>query len=938
MRSGSIRRHVQVQVQVQALEQVQAEKQSETPGEKRATQSIKIRRHELGARLAERPFVARVRSVRVFAWVRPRLLDRFCHSMSSLAALGLTLFCLSPLVTLHAENAPHESGKPNAVDSELNSQRADPDTRPPRSIKLSVEGPDIEVTLPYREHGSFDFTLDGRLDEDWWEELPAYDNMRVISPDTLAQTRYATDVRLFYTDKGIYIGVYMEQPAETLLARLSSRDEFLNRDSFGITLDTSGEGLYGYWFTVNLGGSLMDGKVAPERQFSREWDGPWAARTAELSNGWSTELFLPWSMMTMPERDSGDRKLGFWMNRKVAYIDERWSWPALPSQAPQFMSVLGKFETPGVDPKQQVELFPNVSYTFDEIERQDEYRAGLDLSWRPTSSVQVTATLNPDFGVVESDDVVVNLTAFETFFPEKRLFFLEGSEVFTTTPRSRVRSRGPSGVGSRQTASTFNPEPTTLLNTRRIGGPPEVDVPDNVDVEGVQLGRPSDLLGAVKVTGQYGGLRYGVLGAFEDDGRLPGRIEEGVNAGQPVRIETTGRDFGVTRLLYEDTSIGRRSIGYLGTVVRYADFDAVVHGVDAHWLSPNGAWQIDGQFMHSDVDDVDGQGVLADISYKPEQGVEHRLTLDYLDETLDVRDLGFIRRNDSQNVIYRYNFSTGRDLRRLRSKRYSFVASNEWNVDGRMVRSGYFLRNGWTFKNLSEIRTELDYFPARWDDRNSFGNGDFKIEGRWVGEIGFGTDTSKPFSLSALVGLRQEDLGGWTKRGALGVTFKPNDRFSMELDVNYFDRDGWLLHQNAFGRSDPAQDLNLTTFAARTIQPRLAVDLFLSAKQQIRLTLQWAGIEADEEDFLQIPQSGGDLVEVVRAPDAVLNDFTVSRMTTQLRYRWEIGPLSDLFVVYTRGSNVPDRRDDDFGDLFVDAIEQPIVDLFVIKLRYRFGL
>ncbi|MEQ8690852.1 MAG: hypothetical protein RIC89_08450, partial [Pseudomonadales bacterium] len=64
----------------------------------------------------------------------------------------------------------------------------------------------------------------------------------------------------------------------------------------------------------------------------------------------------------------------------------------------------------------------------------------------------------------------------------------------------------------------------------------------------------------------------------------------------------------------------------------------------------------------------------------------------------------------------------------------------------------------------------------------------------------------------------------------------------------------------------------------------------------------------------------------------------VSRMTAQLRYRWEIGPLSDLFVVYTRGSNLPDRRDDDFGDLFADALDQPIVDVFVIKLRYRFGL
>jgi hypothetical protein len=66
-------------------------------------------------------------------------------------------------------------------------------------------------------------------------------------------------------------------------------------------------------------------------------------------------------------------------------------------------------------------------------------------------------------------------------------------------------------------------------------------------------------------------------------------------------------------------------------------------------------------------------------------------------------------------------------------------------------------------------------------------------------------------------------------------------------------------------------------------------------------------------------------------------DFTLSRLTTQLRYRWEIGPLSDLFLVYTRGSNLPNRVDDVFSDLFDDALNTPIVDVFVVKLRYRFG-
>ena len=433
-------------------------------------------------------------------------------------------------------------------------------TDPVTTVRLDSFGTDVSILLPGMGNRDVGVTIDGRIDEAIWRDVPGYDNMLVMDPDTLVEPRYKTDVRLFYTDKGLYIAAFMEQPKDTLVSRLSSRDQFINRDEFGITLDTSGEGLYGYWFVSNLGGSVMDGKVAPERQFSREWDGPWLSATAEVEGGWSTEMFLPWSMMTMATVERGERKLGFWMMRKVAYLDERWSWPALPFTSKRFMSALPNMRTPDVQPKQQVSFFPYVSAARNEITGEDDYRVGADVSWRPSSNVQLTAAINPDFGAVESDDVVVNLTAFETFFPEKRLFFLEGREVFSTTPRSQPQGSDPSAGGSRQTTSTFTGEPTTLLNTRRIGGAARVDVPDGLDVAGVELGRPTDLIGALKVTGQSGGFRYGVLGAVEDDAVLRATVSQGANAGQETFVTAEGRDFGVARLLYEEAGEGRRSI------------------------------------------------------------------------------------------------------------------------------------------------------------------------------------------------------------------------------------------------------------------------------------------------------------------------------------------------------------------------------------------
>lgn len=768
-----------------------------------------------------------------------------------------------------------------------------------------------------------EINIDGRLDEEVWRQVPGYDGMLVIEPDSLVEPRYRTTAYYLYTERGLYMGVDLEQPADTMIARLSSRDSFINRDEVGITLDTSGEGLYGYWFSTALGGSVKDGKVAPERQFSSEWDGPWRRATASTANGWSAEFFLPWSMMAMPDI-SGTRKMGFWVTRKLAFVDERWSTPALPFTGSRFMSALGVLEMEDVRPGPQFALFPYTSYTYDDIAEEDEYRAGADIFWRPSTNFQVTATANPDFGAVESDDVVVNLTAFETFFPEKRLFFLEGEEVFRTTPRARPRSSGPPSSGARPTRSTFTPTPTTLVNTRRIGGVPRIDVPDDVEIDDAELGKPSELVGAVKVTGQAGGLRYGVLSAFEDDVR-----RKATQDGDNIRLEQDGRDFGIARLLYETSqSGGRRSIGYIGTMVRYAEDDAIVHGIDAHYLSNDGTLAVDSQLMASDVDDENGYGVLLDFQYKPNRQVHHFLNLDYITRRLDISDLGFIRRNDAVGGVYGININKTQGLQRLRSRRTSIVFSYEQNLDGQPVRGGLFLRNKWQLNNLSEIGAELDFFPRRYDDRNSRGNGAYISEPRWVAEVSYGTDTARPLSFSALVGMRQEELGDWTTRASFGATLKPNDRFSFDFDVSYFRRDGWLVHQ---------EDRNFTTFASSEWQPKIAMDLFISARQQLRLTMQWAGIRASEQRLWQVPLDDGHLDPRVKQPGAGDDDFTISRLTAQLRYRWEIAPLSDLFVVYTRGSNLPDRGQDEFEDLFVDALTEPVVDLFVIKLRYRFG-
>lgn len=830
--------------------------------------------------------------------------------------------------TVQAAPAPTPKTAPKTVPAEPAPPGATPAGTAPATLLLTATGVDdgAAIQVPRFKESEIAFRLDGKLDEPVWARVPGYDDMRVLEPDTLAVPRHKTLMRYFYTERGMYVSMYAEQPLESLMERLSSRDNWFSRDSMSITLDTSGSGIYGYWFSVALGDSLSDGKIAPERQYSREWDGPWDARTATTEDGWSAEMFLPWSMMAMPAA-AAERRIGLYVSRQVGYIDERFGYPHLPSTGARFMSALQPMALGEVQPKRQLDFYPYVSGTHDVAADESEAKVGVDMFWRPSTNLQMSATVNPDFGAVESDDVVINLTATEAYFPEKRLFFLEGNEVFETTPRSRPFSSGGRGTGSRQTKSLFFPTPTQVVYTRRIGGGPDVNVPDGVEVPGYELSKPTDLIGALKATGQIGGLRYGAMGAMEDDVEVTGTNEDG----EEVMLDALGRDFAVARILYEQVGRSRRSIGYIGTYTRNQRYDATVHGVDAHYLNRSGKLQADLQLLASDVDGEQGYGGLLDFQYTQRQGMVHQLRLDAQDDTLDINDLGFLRRNDNYGGNYSFSFTKSRGLERLRNFNLNFSSSYWQNGAGEATRIGNFLRNTFTFKNLFELRTEIDYFPKRWDDLESEGNGSYRVDDRWVFDVAVGTNATKPLSLSAKIATRQEELSGWTRYGSLGFTWKPNHRFSLDLDFNYQDRDGWLLHYA--GRQ-------FTTFAADDLQPRMAMDLFISARQQFRMSLQWAGIKAKEQQRWFLPEDGdGYLVPVQPGPEDRSRDFVINRMTVQLRYRWQIAPLSDLFVVYTRGSNVLDNTlDDDFGDIFYDALTEPVIDFFVVKLRYRFGM
>ena len=758
-------------------------------------------------------------------------------------------------------------------------------------------------------------TIDGRLNESIWSNLPNVGKFVVLEPDTLADVPHATNIKLAYTDKGLYVGADLEQPKDTLIRRLSGRDVFfgLNRDSINLTLDTSGEGLYGFWFGINLGDSLMDGTVLPEYRYSNEWDGPWRGASTETDTGWSAEFFIPWSAISMPS--AGDvRNMGIYMSRKVAYLDERWGWPALPSTQPKFLSVLQPLELKGIAPRQQYNIYPFAAVTQDGIDDETRYQVGADLFWRPSSNFQLNATLNPDFGNVESDDVDVNLSATETFFPEKRLFFVEGQEIFVASPRADTRS---SGVGN-------SGPPTTMVNTRRIGGRPQSPtLQQGQTVSAREVGLPAELIGAAKGTGQIGNFRYGVLAAFEDEVAF-----DAAQNGQDLRVTQDGSDYGIARLLYENNDDGYRALGLLSTAVQHYDRDAYVTGIDWHLLTRSGKLKMDGQVFRSDLDSVDvGYGGFVDFEYTFRRGVKQRLGIEYFDDDVNINDLGFQSRNNYRQIRTAHTRTTS-DLSWARNNQFDVRAALMETGDGLLGRGGIFFANRTTFNNLTSLTLRLEHFLPSYDDLNGFGNGTFRTAEKTGGGIKFESNSTKALSYSLGAGYFEEDLGGDSFHYDASIDWRPLDGLNLSAGLSYFDYDGWLLHQE--GR-------NMTTFDGEGLEPYLTLEYFLSAKQQFKLSVQWVGIEAIEDEFYRIPDSAGRLVPTVK-PDAESDSFSISDLVFQARYRWEIAPLSDLYIVYIRAADVtrPLGRDD-YSDFLDRAWAQPIADQLVMKIRYRFG-
>lgn len=318
--------------------------------------------------------------------------------------------------------------------------------------------------------------IDGRLDDEAWALAPEKGDFHQNTPDPGAPATEATTFRVLYDDHAIYVGIRCDDlEPERINAPLARRDVLNQSDTVWVQIDSQHDHVTGFAFALTAAGVQLDARLYHDYEWSFEWDTVWEGEVTRDSNGWSAEFEIPLRALRFDAKQAG--RWGFNVLRFLPRTNEDASWVDWPSQSIQ--AQVSRFgHLVGVDnvkPRRTFELRPfmltkltgvaNDGSFFGRVDGDTEtdVDAGLDLKLGLTSELTFDATINPDFGQVEADASVLNLSRFETFFPEKRPFFQEGFDLFSTPLKLFYTRRigQPSGYGA------FN-----VISERLLAQPP----------------------------------------------------------------------------------------------------------------------------------------------------------------------------------------------------------------------------------------------------------------------------------------------------------------------------------------------------------------------------------------------------------------------------------------------------------------------------------
>ncbi len=823
-------------------------------------------------------------------------------------------------------------------------------------------------------HTSGPMKCDGILDEPSWATAQPVTEFYQQTPNQGEAVTMKTDFRVLYDEAALYIGarLYDAHP-ESIQANLGRRDASLPADRISVYIDPYHDKRSGYLFVVNAAGLRVDGLMYNDGAQDLTWDGVWEGRAHRDSLGWSAEMRIPFSQLRCQSEDAPVWGIDF--KRVIVRRGEESLVAYTPRDGAGFVSRFPDLVgLKGIRPSRSIELSP---YTTGKSEflrhaandpfndgSKNTARTGLDLRAPVGRRLTLNATVNPDFGQVEVDPAVVNLSDVESTFEEKRPYFVEGTTNFQF---------GREGSNSYW---DFNwPEPR-FFYSRRIGRAPQGVVPQS-DFSDVPIA--TTILGAAKLTGKITPTtNFGTLQAVtgREDAQL---MTAGVGSEAEVEPLTY---YQVTRALKEFNN-RRAGLGLLSTAVarRFTDDgledqlnkSSLLGGLDGwYFIDPKQVWVLTGWSALSNVQGTatritavqrssrhyfqrpDAGDVEVDPNATALTGYAGRLWLNkqsgsvmsnsavgWLSPNFEVNDLGIQSRSDVINAHSMLGYQWTQDGKYKRYANTWLALVGNWDFDHDLTGASLAGGGNVTYKNNWNNWWNYGINPRTTDVRSTRGGP--AMESRVDGYLNFGmnTDSYKKTFWSPWVNLERDEAGTAYNGAGFYVEWKPKSNLFLSAGpwVN-------LNHAAAQYVSTIADSTATTTYGNRYVfaeldQTTVGADLRLNWTFTPDLSLQtyvqpfFSSGKYSQYKSLAAPRTYS------FDPYAFSGDpsFDYGSLRGNAVLRWEYRPGSALFVVWTQQrDNFDSIGDFDLGRQSRQVFDAQADNVFLVKLSYHLGL
>ena len=747
--------------------------------------------------------------------------------------------------------------------------------------------------------------IDGKLDEAEWQQAQSIDELTIINPFSLETPDYQTKVLIHSDENGIYFGFINQQPNETRDRRSHARDGLReNHDRNVVVVDLDNTGNTAYMLGIALGKSVLDYTITNENEIDGDWDGEWFAETSENDENWYSEFFIPWNMAPMNKQDQEKRTIGVSVSRMIQHLDIGIGFPAASFQRSEFLSVLHKVEVVQANPK-SLDFFPYTVANNDFITDESSFDAGSEIIYNTGSGGELVATINPDFGQVESDNIVINYSPRETFYSDKRPFFTQSQSMFN------IELDWYPGF-----------ELYSMLHTRRIGARPLYDCTKYSEAQGgsddledqcnASKLNTNGIDMAFKFTQRGESTDFGAFATFEKDEDF-----------------SEGSNFYAFRTIH---NVGNHRIGHMATHADKSliDRQATVNIIDYQYLSDSGL-RIEHINMFSNISDEDsGFGSRTMAMHRPNKEWRYGAEIYYFSDDLNVNDMGYLWRNDlmAYGATVGYTRTDFEDQSISKSRSYNVDYWDQNNAEHENLEQFYSFSFSQSFKSTSNIFIQSNISSKGKDDEITQGSqiSPFLRTGNG-GNIDFDYRSPQygPWKYSFGFGVERKNYYAYTDRrrsASVGLGYNPRDNIRTWLRLNHRHRSNWTIRTG--------EDL-YGTFSQKRLSVNTGVTWYRTEKEEFTLKVQTVSFRNQNGQSWQIDGSG-----YLKKSDQDAQSINLGSLAFQIRYRREIAPLSNIYLVYTRGGSV--FFDDEAGNsrIISDTWDEPQGNRFAAKIRYRF--